>query len=795
MLIVIAACFIAALVIVPFLLGEPRPDDEHSHHASWIARGACLFMTLVPAGAAAWFFSRIPLVANGGSLEERFHWAPSLGADLVFRLDGLSLLFSLLITCIGTVVSLYAVGYFHTESAYRKFYPAFFAFMGAMLGVVLSDNLIALFVFWELTSLSSYYLIGYYHERESARKAALQALIITGGGGLLLLAGFLMMGLAGQSFEISKLQGSAELLRASPFYLWIVIGVLMGTFTKSAQAPFHFWLPGAMAAPTPVSAYLHSATMVKAGIYLMARLTPVLGGTPVWQVTIAAVGLFTFALGAWKSPLQLDLKRLLASSTVSGLGLLTFLIGLGSPLALKAMLSFLVVHALYKAALFLTVGNIDHAVSSRDVMELGGLGRKMPWTTLTAGLSAIAMMGLPPALGFLAKEILYESALEPAFGGTSLGGFVSFCSPIVLVVGNAWIFAAAVIVGFRPFFTRPATAIPGSLAEKAHEAAPGMWLGPLVLAVAGISFGIMATLIPTSVLKAGVSAMGFHVKDEPFHFWHGLTVSFFMSLATFALGIAVAIWHSSYVKKRRWPVTLFTWPVHGEDAFEFLLDRLLIFAKWLTQTLQNGRLSFYLLTTASVCLLALFMSLPGGLPMSGPHPFVIPSIPYVLAVFLCISGTLIILRASSALTAIVALGSVGYGVSLFFGDQGAPDLALTQVAVETLSVLLFAYTLHRLPVYAPRSVRGARGLHVLIALAFGLFLFIVTLLATETQITSRLSGFFAEKSLAEAHGHNIVNVILVDFRGLDTMGEITVLGIAALGVTALLLTDRREEKP
>jgi multicomponent Na+:H+ antiporter subunit A len=444
-------------------------------YAGWL-------LALLPAGLTVYFLNLLvnPGMNPWGSY--KIPWAPNLDIDFSLRVDGLGLLFALLISGIGTLVTIYANGYLKGDQRLNRFFAWLLAFMASMLGVVLSDNLILLFIFWELTSLTSFLLIGFYHDEEASRAAALQALIVTSLGGLVMLAGLVLLGQVAGTYEISALLDRGNAVRSSSLYTPILILILIGAFTKSAQFPFHFWLPNAMQAPAPVSAYLHSATMVKAGIYLLARLSPVLGGTQEWLFLVGGIGAATMLAGGFLAIIQTDLKRLLAYSTVSALGMIVHLIGLGSPLAVKAAMVLLVAHALYKGALFLVAGSVDHETGCRDVTRLGGLRGAMPVTAVAGGLAGLSMAGLPPALGFISKELFYETGLE--FGAWLTGAALLAAVFTIYVAG---------VVGVEPFWGNKQ-----ETPKKAHEASLALWLGPLLLSCLGLFFG----LFPGSAWRA-----------------------------------------------------------------------------------------------------------------------------------------------------------------------------------------------------------------------------------------------------------------------------------------------------
>ena len=448
-------------------------------------------LALLPAGLFAFFAGQVGRVTTDGAVLESTPWVPSFGVDVTLYLDGLSLLFALLITGLGTLVVVYAGGYLKGDRDLGRFYLALLLFMSAMLGLVLSSNLIALFVFWELTSFSSYLLIGYKHDYPESRRSALQALLVTGGGGLALLAGFVLLGIiGGGTFELRELMADPEAVRAHALYPAAFALVALGALTKSAQFPFHFWLPNAMAAPTPVSAYLHSATMVKAGIYLLMRLDALLGGTALWTFTLSTVGVITMLLGAVWALRQTDLKKTLAYSTVTALGTLTLLVGLSFEASIQAAVVFLLVHALYKGALFMIAGSVDHETGTRDVLTLGGLRKAMPFTFGAAALAGLSMAGVPPLFGFVGKELAYKAKL--GFEGADI------LLPGAAVLANALTLAAAGIVVLRPFFGAL-----GQTPRDAHEAPPSMWIGPAVLAAVGLVFGLLPTLLAGAARDLG----------------------------------------------------------------------------------------------------------------------------------------------------------------------------------------------------------------------------------------------------------------------------------------------------
>jgi len=723
-------------------------------------------------GLTLYFASFLPAVLAGQTLRHGVPWVPSLGVSLSFYLDGLSLLFALLITGIGTFIVIYSGGYLKGHPDLGRFYLVILLFMASMLGLVLADNIVTLFVMWELTSLTSYLLIGFNHTEFRSRRAATQALIVTAGGGLALLAGLILLAGMGGSWEISELLAKGEVLRAHPWYLGALVLVLLGAFTKSAQFPFHFWLPNAMEAPTPVSAYLHSATMVKAGVYLLARLQPALGGTEVWNSTLMAFGLATLLTGATLTFRHTDLKRLLAYSTVAALGALVFAIGmvpLTSYYGAVGFATFLLAHSLYKGGLFMAAGAVDHEAGTRNIGQLSGLFRAMPITGVAVVLAALSLAGLPPVLGFLGKEVLYSAALEAArpwmIGLAVLGFAVGATLALILTV---------------PFFR-------GRPPEGVHEGPPSLWLGPVVLAGLGLLVGLFPGLY-NPLADAVASAVKGHPVEYHLKLWHGLNLPLLLSLLTVFLGVGL---YFLYPRLQDWMARE---PVPGpESAYVGLMRGLMRFSSGLERLLQSGSLRAYLVWTFSGLVVLVGLALLRGnglfwpqLPL-GPHPG------QAVLLVLMLLAALAALRLRAHLAMVVVVGIVGAGVAIIFLLQNAPDLAITQFLVETLTAVLIALVL--LQIRRIGAVPRGRFLDKLVALGFGGVLTLLMLSMLAQPMSPHLSQFFAEKSLPEGFGRNIVNVILVDFRGLDTFGEITVVGLAGLGVYALLQRLRREEKP
>ncbi len=732
------------------------------------ARWAGWVFAAFPAVLALYFLSHMDGVVAGEGVRVTYPWVPAMGLQLSFNLDGLGLLFALAITVVGTLIITYAGSYLKGHPSLPRFYLFILMFMASMLGVVLSDNLIALFVFWELTSVTSYFLIGFEHDKDTARAAALQALLVTGIGGLALMAGALLMGQIGGSFEISALAADSTGLQSHRLYPLVLALVFAGAFTKSAQVPFHFWLPSAMEAPTPVSAYLHSATMVKAGIYLLARLSPVLGGSDLWLYVVTSFGAVTMLVSAYQALHQTDLKKILAYSTVSVLGTLTLLIGLGSKLAIQAAMVFLVAHVLYKAALFLVAGSIDHETGTRDIRQLGGLRKTMPIICAGAAVGALSMAGLPPFFGFVGKEALYEALTHDNVLVTVVG-----------VLTSMLLFAVAWLAGIRPF-SGEETDTP----KHPHDPPWPMWLGPVFLGCLSVLFGLMPVLPEALLSAAAGSVLGEHVS---FHLalWHGFSPLLLLSLVTFALGVLVYLKRAALQK-----VTEFALPVArlGPSHWYALWLR---FLNWSavsqTRVLQNGYLRLYLAVIMTVtAVLAWYTFLTeadvGVVKMNwgdiGVHEWVIALVALVAAIAT--------VRAQTFLRAVMALGVVGYSVALIFVLYGAPDLAMTQFLIETLSLILFVFVFYYMPPFKRFSTRAVILRHVAIGTAVGALFTLLVLVATSVQWHPTISTYFSANSYLMGQGRNIVNVILVDIRGFDTLGEITVLAVAGIGVYSLI---------
>ncbi|NIC04628.1 putative monovalent cation/H+ antiporter subunit A [Billgrantia bachuensis] len=742
----------------------------------WFGDRTPLVLALLPASLAAWLLGQWPTVAAGEVLLLEWVWVPGLDITLSFLIDGLAWLFAMLITVIGSLVLVYTGDYLRGHRDLPRFLVVIVAFMMSMLGLVLADNLVTLFVFWELTSITSFLLIGFNHGDLSARKAAQQGLYITVGGGLALLAGFVMLAMAGDSWSLAELTTRGDALRGHELYLPLLACLLIGAFTKSAQFPFHFWLPNAMAAPTPVSAYLHSATMVKAGIYLLARLHPALGGTDAWMLSLSLVGAMTMATGAFLAIHHTNVKKLLAYSTVMALGTLTLLLGLGTPGALVAFVAFLLAHSLYKGALFLVAGILDHETGTKDVTHMGGLRHVMPCTAAVAAVAALSLAGMPPLLGFVGKELLLESALAAER--------YRIVIIVLTFVASFLTLAVAAIVALRPFFG-PVRRTPRS----PHEAPLGMLVGPALLAALSLIFGLAPGWLDgfVAVTVGGIGAVD---HDVHLSLWHGINLPLVMSLASLMLGLAV--W-------RRWDhlrahlARLRPLMARGPEAgYEALMAGLVTVAEWQTRMLQNGHIRNYLIVT----LLTLLGLVGHALFIRHAPSLEVPLDLYLheaMVAGLMVAGAVAACVMRSRLAAVAAVGIMGFSIALVFVLFSAPDLAITQLLVETLTVILLVLVLFRLPRFATLSTPTERARDLIVAGLSGIMVTLLMLSVLAGERLPRISDYLVANSQPQGHGHNIVNVILVDFRALDTLGEMFVLALAAVGVLAMLRFHAEEE--
>jgi multicomponent Na+:H+ antiporter subunit A len=761
---------LAASAVSPFLADLPK-------------RFRSLALAAPAIGVFGYFLGQVPGVANKATAPQVLPWATQLGLDVSFFLDGLAANFALLVTGIGFLVVLYAAGYMEGDKELGRMCAFLYLFMTAMLGLVIADNVFLLFIFWELTSVSSYLLIGFKHEKEASRKAALRALIVTGAGGLALMGGLILLGMAAGSFQVSEILARGEQVKESGLYVGALLLILAGCFTKSAQFPFHFWLPGAMAAPTPVSAYLHSATMVKAGVFLLARLHPAIGGTALFQNLVIGFGAATVIVGAVVALTKTDLKQLLAYSTINALGTLVMLIGVGTANALHAMLAFLWAHALYKGALFMVAGAVDHASGTREVDEVDGLARAMPLTGFAAGLAGLSFMGIIASAGFTSKELMlkaFEAGPSPIF------------SIVALLIGAISGGAVALVIMLRVFFFKKLRA-----PAKVEEVSWTMVAGPVVLSVLGVVLALFASgTWETALIGPGLDSMTAAEAAKPVKWFYEADLFLVLSATSWGLGLGTyLIWDRIRALSARVEPLVAWGPLR---LYDFVFAGILSFASGLTRIVQSGYLRAYV---GTIVVTAVVMMLATG-AISHAWPLVIEGMGTLfgdiyafeaLAAAVVVAGAFSAVLSKSRLSAIVSLGAVGLGIALLYVNFGAPDLAITQFIVEILTVILFVLVFYHLPGFRTKTREKLIWLEGIIAGAFGLVVTMLVL-SVSTFNPSRISEWHAENVYTEAYGRNIVNVILVDFRALDTMGEILVLGVAALGVVALLrLRPRKEE--
>lgn len=731
-----------------------------------------LISAVIPLGLFVYFLQFTNRIASGEVISKTYQWIPSLNVNLGFTLDGISLIFSLMITGIGFLVFVYTAAYLKGHEYLDRFYGYLSIFMAAMLGLVLSDNILSLFIFWELTSISSFFLIGFNNKEQASRQSAVLALAITGIGGLMLLAGALILGNVAGTYSIAEMLSSKTFIANSPHYTIIVLLLFGAAFTKSAQFPFHFWLPGAMKAPTPVSTYLHSATMVKAGIYLLLRFTPVLGNTELWNTSLVIVGAVTMLYAAIHTLFRTDLKGILAYSTISALGILVFLIGLGTKDALLAACVFILVHAFYKACLFLVTGIIDHETGTRNTTVLAGLRKVMLPVAIAGILAAISNAGIPPSFGFLGKDLIYESTLH-------MGNWAIVLTAIA-VITNLLLLYAGFVAGVKPF----TGALPAKF-EKIHLPSYLMWVPPLILAVGGIVIGVFPNIIEGTLIKPAVTALGANSSDIHLKLWHGFNTILALSATTIGIGLLLyfILKPSEKLEKlaQRFEI------ISPQNIIESIAYGFGYFSRYWSLIVQNGYLRNYIAT------IVIFLIVVVGYTLFKHTSFKIDydsfaqlTVYEILTLFLMIVGILYTVFSKSRLAAVASMGVVGLSISLIFVYYSAPDLAMTQFSIDTLTVILFVLVLYKLPKYLKISNTANRIKDGVISIGFGLIIMILALEVLSQPQNTETSSFYAENAYLLAKGKNVVNVILVDFRGSDTLMEISVLTIAAIGVFSLI---------
>ncbi|HRP75194.1 MAG TPA: monovalent cation/H+ antiporter subunit A [Rhodocyclaceae bacterium] len=759
---------LALIVLLPFLGAVlPALMIRAGRNACAISTGS---VTLL---AFALLLTHVPAVLRGEIVQVGWQWLPGLGLNVNFFLDGLGLLFAGLILGIGLLIIAYARFYLSKDDPMGTFYTYLLLFQGAMVGIVLSDNILLLLIFWELTSLSSFLLIGFWRHLPEGRQGARMALAVTGAGGLSMIAGMLILGNMVGSYDLSVILENADLIQADPLYLPALILILGGCFTKSAQFPFHFWLPHAMAAPTPVSAYLHSATMVKAGIFLMARMWPVLAGTDAWFYIVTTTGLVTMVIAAGIALFKDDLKAMLAYSTVSHLGLVTMLFGFGTPMAAVAGVFHIINHATFKAALFMNAGIVDHEAGTRDVKRLGGLLMLMPITATMAMVAGASMAGLPLLNGFLSKEMMLEEAAHTVWAGQ--GWIVPALATAGAVLSVAYSFRYIVHVFFGPRRD--------DYPHRPHDPPAGLWLPPAILVALVILIGLFPETFAGALLRATAGAViGGAVPDFHLSLWHGFTPALFMSAIAVAAGL-ILLWRYGGVRA--------VWAAgphpQAKAMFDASIVSLVVASRVIVHGLHNGSLQRYLAFMLGAAIVAGFASFFGTTHAPGTRD-TLAAAPVAVVAWLLLVGacTVGVALHRHRFVALIVIGVVGLIVSIGFVYLSAPDLALTQISVEVVTVILILLALYFLPKHTPAESGGARKLRdgvlaVLGGLGIGGLAW-----AVMTRDFTTLSGYYLEQAKPGGGGTNVVNVILVDFRGFDTFGEIIVLGVAALAIFALL---------
>ncbi|MDR6686857.1 multicomponent Na+:H+ antiporter subunit A [Arthrobacter sp. 1088] len=778
MITVLAITFVAATV-APLIFSK-------------LGRNAFYVLAAVPGLAFLWLVLQYAPVYSGAGIEEVFPWIPNLKLEFAFRMDALAWVMSLLILGVGSLVLVYCARYFkNKDPGLGGFGAQLLAFAGAMFGLVTSDDLLMMFIFWELTTVLSYLLIGYARTRLAARRSALQALMVTTAGGLAMLVGLIILGQAAGTYRISTILGQAGTLvngSTSGMVGAAVVLILVGAVTKSALVPFHFWLPGAMAAPTPVSAYLHAAAMVKAGIYIVARLAPGFAESQFWLPMVLGLGLATMLIGGYRALRQTDIKLILAYGTVSQLGFLTMVVGLGRPDAALAGLGLLLAHGLFKAALFLVVGIIDHQSGTRDIRKLSGVFRSSRALGVVAAIAAASMAGVPPLAGFVAKESVFEAFVHygngqdaPAWGIWILVG---------LVIGSILTFAYSARFMWGAFATKPGIERTPFKAIK-----PAFLAAPALLSFLTIVYGVWPAPVDSWIQPYAALFAGGEEAVDAGHLalWHGLTPALGLTAITFVAG--AAMFYGRNVVSRVQSLVP-DW-VDGDRAYQHTIGALDDVAVWVTGRTQRGSLYFYLtviLTVAfAVPLAALLLN---NKPLPDGVYFIDPNSPLQLIAGVgIVVGALAAVRANKRFLAVLMVSVTGYGIALMFALQGAPDLALTQMLVETIVLVAFVLAMRSLPAELRDRTGGRlRVIRVIVGAAFGITMIFVAIYAMGTRVATPVSLEFPRLAYEGGGGLNVVNVTLVDIRAWDTFGEISVLAVAATGVASLIFVRSRGDR-
>ncbi|GAA0442865.1 Na+/H+ antiporter subunit A [Lentibacillus halophilus] len=766
------------VVLIPLLLACLIPfisKMKHNIHTG-------IPVLLIPSAIFIYFIRFVG--TNFEPMRQSYNWIPSLGINFDFYLDGLSLLFALLISGIGALVVLYSIYYLDSQERLGHFYVYLLMFMSAMLGIVLSDNIFVLYTFWELTSISSFLLIGYWHFNEKSRYGALKSLLITVLGGLSMFGGFILLSVMTGTSSIQIMIQNAEVIMNSP-YMPLALGfILLGAFTKSAQFPFHIWLPDAMEAPTPVSAYLHSATMVKAGLFLVARFSPIFAGFEWFFIIVSIAGIVTLCWGSYMAVHQTDLKAILAFSTISQLGMIMAMLGFGTKLAIFAAVFHILCHATFKGSLFMVAGIVDHEAGTRDIRNLGGLMTLMPMSAALALFGTFSMAGIPlPFLnGFYSKELFFKSTLKLPEGTHVITTFLVEVIPYLAVFGSIFTFVYSLYFLFGTFGGQKQL---DKLPKRPHEAPVGMLIAPLVLVLGVIIIGLFPNAFNGAfIAHAAESVAGTEVIKE-ITFWHGFgSTAFQMSLVVVAAGILLVS------TRRKWSMIYSFVPgrASANHIYDAAIAQLDNGSRHINTFIMTGSLRRYMaIILGTVFLITFgFMLATGGftIDFSNLADVTITEIAVVLVIIAAAVGTIF---TKHNLGAILVAGVVGYGVSLLFVIYRAPDLALTQLVVETISVALFLLCFYHLPKLRNEKPQvRTRWINGTVSIGFGALMTLIGISAHSSDWFSSISDYFLETSHSLGGGDNVVNVILVDMRGLDTLFEITVLGIAALAIYSLI---------
>lgn len=774
-LIIIFLPFAASLLIL--FLSPWLQKIELGKKLGWVT-------ALVPLICLSSILSFIHQINIEGALTFHIPWVETYGIELSFLIDGLSILFGILISGIGLLVVIYSIWYLSDKEDKVKFYLYLLMFMGAMLGVVFSNNLFGMFTFWELTSISSFLLIGFWHNKETSRYGAMKALVITGVGGIAMLAGFILLYSITGTFDVSKILTMGDVIRSSSLYMPALFLIFLGCATKSAQFPFHIWLPNAMEAPTPVSAYLHSATMVKAGIFLTARLSPAFSGTAFWVCLVGGIGMTTMLIGGLMAIRQTDLKALLAYSTISQLGMIMAMLGFGTQYSSEAAVVHIMNHAAFKAALFMIVGIIDHGCGTRDLTYVGNLKKEMPHSFKVAFVACLSMAGLPIFGGFISKEMFYESTLHIPFVG------IPYLIPLIAVFASLFTFAYSFKFLIWGFFTDA----PEHPPHHPHEAPVLGLLSPVVLATVVILLGLVPGLFSHSILEPAATAITGQPATLHLALWHGVNAPLIMSFFTVVLGVLLfkRLKQVNAVQNRisavlPWLSPNFVYNKGFLEGIPPLTQRFL-------RRIQSGNLKHYLFVIMSFWMLStLWVSLSNGWVLNldtllKTEMTLAQGLTCVLLMGAAIATSLF----ENRISAILSLGMTGFLVAFFYVLMGAPDLALTQFLVEAVSVILILLVFHFVPTYFDeKPSQSTKMADITLSAVVGVVMTFYMLMVMDSHLTESIAHYYLEASEKLAGGRNVVNVVIVDFRGFDTMFEIAVFSIAILGIYAMLRLKKK----